>query len=173
MDVPKFRRPQVQKDIKGGWKMKANDADKTVVANNPKARHDYTIQDTIECGIVLVGTEVKSIRNKKVNLKDSFAQVKNGELFIINMHISPYEQGSYTNVDPLRTRKLLASKREIIKLSDLVAQKGVTLVPLSIYFVKNFVKLELGIAKGKKIYDKRQDIAKKDALRRMRQHIKE
>ncbi len=151
--------------------MKANNEERTIIANNPKARHDYTIQDTIECGIVLVGTEVKSIRNKKVNIKDSFAQIKNGELYVINMHISPYEQGSYTNVDPLRNRKLLANKREIAKLSNLVAQKGVTLVPLSIYFVKNHVKLELGIAKGKKLYDKREDIAKKDAERRIRREM--
>jgi len=149
--------------------MKANEQDRTIIANNPKARHDYTIQDTIECGIVLVGTEVKSVRNKKVNIKDSYAQIKNGELFIINMHISPYEQGSYYNEDPLRNRKLLASKREIAKLANMVSQKGVTLVPISIYFVKNLVKIEIGIAKGKKIYDKRQDIAKMDAERRMRQ----
>jgi len=151
--------------------MKANNEERTVISNNPKARHDYTIQDTIECGIVLVGTEVKSIRNKKINIKDSFAQIKNGELYVINMHISPYEQGSYTNVDPLRNRKLLANKREIAKLANLVAQKGVTLVPLSVYFVKNHVKLELGIAKGKKLYDKREDIAKKDAERRIRREM--
>ena len=149
--------------------MKTSTQDRTIIANNPKAHHDYTISDTIECGIVLVGTEVKSIRNKKVNIKDSYAIIKNGELYILNMHISPYEQGSFQNVDPLRTRKLLASKREIAKLNALIMQKGVTLVPTSIYFVKNLVKVEVAIAKGKKIYDKRQDIAKKDAERRMRQ----
>ena len=149
--------------------MKSKSEERTVIANNPKARHDYNIEDTIECGIVLVGTEVKSIRNKKVNIKDSYAQVKNGELFILNMHISPYEEGSYNNVSATRTRKLLANKREINKLSNLVAQKGVTLVPTSIYFLKNHVKVEVAIAKGKKLYDKRQDIAKKDAERRMRQ----
>jgi SsrA-binding protein len=149
--------------------MKSKSEERTVIANNPKARHDYTIEDTIECGIVLVGTEVKSIRNKKVNIKDSYAQIKNGELFILNMHISPYEEGSYNNVSATRTRKLLANKREINKLSALVAQKGVTLVPTSIYFLKNHVKVEVAIAKGKKLYDKRQDIAKKDAERRMRQ----
>jgi SsrA-binding protein len=149
--------------------MKSKSEERTVIANNPKARHDYTIEDTIECGIVLVGTEVKSIRNKKVNIKDSYAQIKNGELFILNMHISPYEEGSYNNVGATRTRKLLANKREINKLSALVAQKGVTLVPTSIYFLKNHVKVEVAIAKGKKLYDKRQDIAKKDAERRMRQ----
>ncbi len=149
--------------------MKTKLEERAVIANNPKARHDYTIEDTLECGIALVGTEVKSIRNKKVNIKDSYAQVKNGELFILNMHISPYEEGSYNNVSPTRTRKLLANKREINKLSALVAQKGVTLVPTSVYFSKNHVKVEIAIAKGKKIYDKRQDIAKKDAERRMRQ----
>ncbi|MBR3280383.1 MAG: SsrA-binding protein SmpB [Clostridia bacterium] len=149
--------------------MKTKSEERAVIANNSKARHDYTIEDTLECGIALVGTEVKSIRNKKVNIKDSYAQVKNGELFILNMHISPYEEGSYNNVSPTRTRKLLANKREINKLSALVAQKGVTLVPTSVYFSKNHVKVEIAIAKGKKIYDKRQDIAKKDAERRMRQ----
>lgn len=151
--------------------MKTSIEERTIVANNPKARHDYTIQDTIECGIVLKGTEVKSIRNKKVNIKDSYVQVKNGELFILNMHISPYEQGSFSNENPTRTRKLLANKKEIIKLSNMIAQKGITLVPLSIYFSKNNVKLEVAIAKGKKIYDKREDIAKKDAERRMRQKM--
>jgi SsrA-binding protein len=148
--------------------MKPKNDDITIIANNPKARHDYSVQDTIECGIVLVGTEVKSIRNKKVNIKDSYALIKNGELFILNMHISPYEEGSYSNVNPTRTRKLLANKREIVKLANMVAQKGVTLVPLSVYFLKNHVKVELAIAKGKKLYDKREDTAKKDAERRMR-----
>ena len=147
--------------------MKSKIDERTVIANNPKARHDYTIQDTIECGIALVGTEVKSIRNKKVNIKDSYAIVKNGELYLLNAHISPYEQGSYQNVDPLRTRKLLANKKEIAKLNSMIMQKGVTLVPLSIYFLKNHVKVEVAIAKGKKLYDKREDIAKKDAERRM------
>lgn len=145
--------------------------EKNVIANNPKAYHDYFIENTIECGIVLVGTEVKSIRDGKVNLKDSFAMIKDSELFIHNMHISPYTQGSFSNVDPMRTRKLLMHKREIIKLSNQIAQKGVTLVPVSIYFKKNKVKLELAVAKGKKLYDKRQDIAKKDAERRLLQHI--
>lgn len=145
--------------------------DKDVIANNPKAYHDYFIKDTIECGIALVGTEVKSIRAGKVNLKDSFAMIKNNELYIHNMHISSYTQGSFSNVNPLRTRKLLLHKRELIKLSNQVAQKGVTLVPVSIYFNKNHVKVEIAIAKGKKLYDKRQDIAKKDAERRLLKHI--
>ena len=145
--------------------------EKKVISNNPKAYHDYFIEDTIECGIALVGTEVKSIRDGKVNLKDSFAMIKNSELFLHNMHISPYKQGSFSNVDPMRTRKLLLHKKEIIKLSNQIAQKGVTLVPVSLYFNKNRVKLELAIAKGKKLYDKRQDIAKKDAERRMLRNV--
>ena len=146
-------------------------SDKTIISNNPKARHDYFIEDTLECGIVLVGTEVKSIRNGKVSLKDSYAQIKNEELFIHNLHISPYEKGNIFNKDPLRTRKLLVHKSEIRKLLGMIKQKGITLVPLSIYFDNNHVKVELAIAKGKKLYDKRQDIAKKDAQRRILQHI--
>ncbi|MBO5141559.1 MAG: SsrA-binding protein SmpB [Clostridia bacterium] len=145
--------------------------EKRVIANNPKAYHDYFIDNTIECGIALVGPEVKSIRDGKVNLKDSFAMIKNSEIFLHNMHISPYKQGSFSNVDPMRTRKLLLHKKEIIKLSNQIAQKGVTLVPVSLYFNKNKVKLELAIARGKKLYDKRQDIAKKDAERRLLKHI--
>ena len=141
-----------------------------VIANNPKARHDYFIDDTLECGIALVGTEVKSIRNGKVNLKDSFAMIKDGELYIHNMHISPYEQGNINNKDPMRTRKLLVHKREIQKLIGMIKQKGITLVPLSIYFDRNHVKLELAVARGKKLYDKRQNIAKKDAERRIQQY---
>lgn len=144
--------------------------EKKIIANNPKARHDYFIDDTLECGIALSGTEVKSIRDGKVNLKDSFAMIKNEELYIHNMHISPYEQGNINNKDPMRTRKLLAHKKEIQKLVGMIKQKGITLVPLSIYFDRNHVKIELAIARGKKLYDKRQDIAKKDAERRMQQY---
>ncbi len=143
---------------------------KKIIANNPKARHDYFIDDTLECGIALSGTEVKSIRDGKVNLKDSFAMIKNEELYIHNMHISPYEHGNINNKDPMRTRKLLAHKREIQKLIGMIKQKGITLVPLSIYFDRNHVKIELAIARGKKLYDKRQDIAKKDAERRIQQY---
>ena len=142
-----------------------------IIASNPKARHDYFIDDTIECGIELVGTEVKSVRLGKVNMKDSYALIKNGELFVLGMHISPYEQGNIFNKDPLRTRKLLAHKKEIQKLIGMVKQKGVTLVPLSLYWVKNKIKLEIGIARGKKLYDKRQDIAKKDAERRIQHYL--
>lgn len=142
-----------------------------IIASNPKARHDYFIDDTIECGIELVGTEVKSVRLGKVNMKDSYALIKNGELFVLGMHISPYEQGNIFNKDPLRTRKLLAHKKEIQKLIGMVKQKGVTLVPLSLYWVKNKIKLAIGIARGKKLYDKRQDIAKKDAERRIQRYL--
>lgn len=153
---------------KGGFFVKEK---QNVIANHPKAYHDYWIEDTIECGIVLIGTEVKSVRQGKVNLKDSFARIEQGELYIYRMHISPYREGSFSNTDPMRKRKLLLHKREILKLSQKIAQKGVTLVPLSLYFDRNHVKLELAVAKGKKQYDKRQDIAKKDAERRLRQQV--
>lgn len=139
-----------------------------IISKNPTARHNYTIDDTIEAGIVLSGTEIKSIRNGKVNLKDSYAAIKNGELYIYNLHISPYEFGNIYNKDPLRDRKLLINKREINKLVGLIKQKGYSLIPISMYFKGNFVKIELGIGKGKKLYDKRRDIAKKDAEMRMR-----
>ncbi len=145
--------------------------DKKIVAKNPTARHNYTIEDTYEAGIVLTGTEIKSIRNGKVNLKDSYANIKNSEVFIYGMHISPYEHGNIYNKDPLRTRKLLLTKREINKLLGLIKQKGFALVPISLYFKGNFLKIELGIGKGKKLYDKREDIAKKDAEMRMRKHL--
>ncbi len=147
-----------------------NDTNK-VIATNSKAFHDYFIDSKIECGIELAGTEVKSIRDGKVNMKDSYASIKNAELFIHSLHISPYEKGNIFNKDPLRTRKLLVHKNEILKLIGLVKQKGVTLVPLSLYWDRNHVKVELGIARGKKLYDKRQDIAKKEAERRIAQHL--
>ena len=142
-----------------------------LIAKNPTARHNYNIEDTLETGIVLSGTEIKSIRQGKVNLKDSYASIKNGELYIYNLHISPYEFGNIYNKDPLWDRKLLVNKRELNKLFGLIKQKGYSLVPISLYFKGNFVKVELGIGKGKKLYDKRQDIAKKDAERRMLQRI--
>lgn len=144
-----------------------------IVSTNRKARHEYFIEDTIEAGIVLTGTEVKSIRQGKVNIKESYASVENGEVFIHNMHISSYEQGNIYNVDPIRKRKLLLHKREIRKLDAQIAQKGYTLVPLSVYIKNGLVKVELAIAKGKKLYDKREAIAKRDAERRMRQHASE
>lgn len=142
-----------------------------IIAKNPTARHNYTINDTLEAGLVLTGTEIKSIKNGKVNLKDSFATIKNGEAYICNLHISPYEFGNIYNKDPLRDRKLLLNRREINKLIGLVKQKSVSLVPISLYLKGKFVKIEIGVGKGKKLYDKRQDIAKKDAERRMLQSI--
>lgn len=144
-----------------------------IVAQNKKARHDYFIEDTIEAGIVLSGTEVKSIRQGKVNLKDSYATIEGGEVMLNGMHISPYEQGNIFNKDPLRDRKLLLHRKEINRLTGLVQQKGLTLVPLQLYFKRGKVKVELGIAKGKKLYDKRDDIAKRDAKREIDRRIKE
>lgn len=142
-----------------------------LIAKNPVAYHNFNIEDKYEAGIVLSGTEIKSIRKGKVNLKDSYAGIKNGELYIYNLHISPYEFGNIYNKDPLRDRKLLVNRREINKLVGLIKQKSYSLVPISLYFKGNFVKVELGIGKGKKLYDKRQDIAKKDAERRMLQRV--
>ncbi len=141
------------------------------IAKNPVARHNYIITDTLEAGIVLTGTEIKSIRNGKVNLKDSYAGIKNGEAYIYSMHISPYEQGNIFNKDPLRDRKLLLNKREIFRLSGLINQKGYTLVPISLYLKNNIVKLELGIGKGKKLYDKREDLKKKDSEMYIKKHM--
>lgn len=143
-----------------------------LIAKNPTAYHNYTINDTLETGIVLSGTEIKSIRAGKVNLKDSYASIKNGEVFIYGMHISPYEHGNIFNKDPMRTRKLLLTKREINKLIGSIQQKGLSLVPIKLYFKNSFVKLELGIGKGKKLYDKREDIAKKDAQRKIERTLK-
>ncbi|MPW25939.1 SsrA-binding protein SmpB [Alkalibaculum sp. M08DMB] len=138
-----------------------------VIAKNKKARHEYFIEDTYEAGIELYGTEVKSIRAGKVNLKESHADIKNGEVFVFNMHISPYEMGNINNKDPLRMRKLLLHKSEIRKLIGLKQQQGYTLVPLSLYFKGSKVKVELALAVGKKIHDKRHALASKDATRRM------
>jgi len=142
-----------------------------VIAKNPTARHNYFIEDTLEAGIVLSGTEIKSIRAGKVNLKDSYAAIVHGEVFVYAMHISPYEHGNIFNKDPLRTRKLLLSKHEIAKLNGLVGQKGYTLVPVSLYFKGSLVKLELGVGKGKKLYDKREELAKKDAELYIKRHL--
>ena len=144
----------------------------TIIAKNPTARHNYTIIDTIESGIVLTGTEIKSIRNGKANLKDSYAGIKNGEVFIYSMHISPYEHGNIFNKNPLRDRKLLLNKREILKLDGMISKKGYTLVPISLYFKKNKVKVELGVGKGKKLYDKREDLKKKDSQMYIQKIIK-
>ena len=145
-----------------------------LIANNKKARHEYFIDDVIETGIVLTGTEVKSIRMGKANIKESYAVIKDAEVFIQGMHISPYEMGNRYNPDPLRTRKLLMHKREINKLIGLTQQKGCTLVPLRLYInEKGLVKLELGVARGKKIHDKRHDIAKKDANRDIQRALRD
>ena len=143
-----------------------------LIAKNPIAKHNYTILDTLEAGIVLTGTEIKSIRKGKVNLKDSYANISNGACYIYGMHISPYENGNIFNKDPLRDRKLLLHKREINKLIGSIKQQGFSLIPISLYFKGNFVKVELGICKGKKLYDKREDLKKKDAEMRIKQGMK-
>lgn len=144
-----------------------------IIATNKKARYEFFIEDTMEAGIVLTGTEVKSIRQGKINIKESYATVENGEVFISGMHISPYEQGNINNVDPLRKRKLLLHKREIKKLFQGLQLEGYTIVPLSVYLKDGKVKIEIATAKGKKLYDKRDTIAKKDAERRIQQHSSE
>lgn len=143
-----------------------------VAATNRKAYHNYFIEERYEAGIELSGTEVKSIRQGKLNLKDSFCHVKNGELFLYGMHISPYEKGNIFNVDPLRTRKLLMHKREILKLFSKIQQDGYSLIPLSVYFKNSKVKVELGLARGKKLYDKRASAAERDAKRDMDRAMK-
>ena len=143
-----------------------------LIAKNPVAYHNFKIEDKFEAGIVLTGTEIKSIRAGKVNLKDSYAGFNKGECYIYSMHISPYEHGNIFNKDPLRDRKLLLNKKELNKLFGKVKQDGYSLVPISLYFKGSFVKLELGLGKGKKLYDKRQDIAKRDAEIRMRKAIR-
>lgn len=143
-----------------------------IIALNRKARHDYSIEKTFEAGIELVGTEVKSLRNGNVNLKDSFCYIEQGEIFVHNMHISPYEKGNIFNRDPLRKRKLLMHKREIISLFQKVRQQGYSLIPLSLYFQKSHVKMEMGLCKGKKLYDKREDMLKRDAKRDMQRAAK-
>jgi len=146
---------------------------KKIIANNKKARHDYFIEEVYEAGMSLTGTEIKSIRLGKVNIKESYAKIQNGELTIHGMHISPYEQGNRFNVDPLRPRKLLLHKQEIRKLIGLTTIKGLTLVPLNIYInERGIAKMELAVARGKKLYDKREDTAKRDADRRMQQAVK-
>lgn len=143
-----------------------------LIAKNPTAFHNYNIENKLEAGIVLSGTEIKSIRNGKANLKDSYAIIKNNEVYVVGLHISPYEHGNIFNKDPLRDRKLLLNKREISKLIGLTKQKGYSLIPISLYFKGDLVKVELGIGKGKKLYDKRQDLAKKDAERQIAYQLK-
>ena len=143
-----------------------------LIAQNKKAHHDYFIEETYECGIELVGTEVKSMRQGGVNLKDSYANVKDGEVFVYNMHVSPYEKGNIFNKDPLRPKKLLLHKKEIQKLIGKIAEKGYTLVPVEVYLKEGLVKVQIALAKGKKLYDKRQDIAKKDMKREAQRDFK-
>ena len=143
------------------------------LSENRKAYHEYFIEETYEAGLELVGTEVKSVKLGKANLKDSYAEVKNGELFIENMHISPYEQGNIFNRDPLRTRRVLMHKAEIRKLEALVSQKGYTLIPVALYQTRGLIKVRIALAKGKKLYDKREDMAKKVAQREVERSFKE
>ena len=143
-----------------------------LVANNKKAFHDYFIEDTYEAGIALAGTEVKSLRMGKCSVKESFVRIQNGEVYIYGMNISPYEKGNIFNRDPLRVKKLLLHKSEIRKMKGKIAEKGYTLVPLKVYFNRSLVKVEIGLAKGKKLYDKRQDIAKKDQRREAERDFK-
>ena len=143
-----------------------------LVANNKKAYHDYFIDDKYETGIELYGTEVKSIRMGKCSIKEAFVRIENGQVYIYGMHISPYEKGNIFNKDPLRQRKLLMHRREIDKLLSKIKEKGFTLVPLQVYFKGSLVKVEIGQARGKKLYDKRDDIAKKDAKREMERSFK-
>lgn len=137
-----------------------------ILIKNKKARHEFFIEETVEAGIALVGCEVKSIRGGKANIKEAYVRIKDNEAYIYGMHISPYEKSNSWGQDPLRIRKLLLHKKEIIKLASQVAQKGLTLVPLSVYLKKGLVKMEIGVARGKKLYDKRQDIMKRDAERK-------
>ena len=144
-----------------------------IIAENRKARHDYFVIEVYEAGIELFGTEVKSLRAGGVNLKDSYCDIDGGELFALGIHISPYEQGNIFNRDPLRPKKLLMHKREIMKLAGLVSREGYTLIPLSLYFKGSRVKVALGLCKGKKLYDKRDDMAKRDADRTIERHMKD
>lgn len=144
-----------------------------VIANNKKARHEYFIEDTYECGIVLTGTEIKSIRQGKVNLKESYCGVTDGEIFVHQMNIAAYEQGNIYNVDPVRTRKLLMHKKQIKKLAGQVSQQNYSIIPLRLYMKEGKAKLEIALAKGKKLHDKRHTIAKRDADRRMKRAMRD
>ena len=150
----------------------AKESGSRLIANNKKAYHDYFIEDTYEAGIELAGTEVKSMRMGKCSIKESFIQIEHGEVFVYGMHISPYGKGNIFNKDPLRTRKLLLHQYEIRKIAAKIAEKGFTLVPLKVYFKGSLVKVEIGIAKGKKLYDKRQTIAKNDQRREAEREFK-
>lgn len=151
----------------------AIDKSRKTIASNKKAFHDFFIEETYECGIELVGTEVKSLRAGKVNLRDSYAMIKNGEAFLCGVHISPYEQGNRFNHDPMRDRRLLLHKREIMRLLGYIQQKGLTLVPTELYFANGRVKVSLAVAKGKKLFDKRDAIAAKETAREIDRRLKE
>ncbi|NLL52338.1 MAG: SsrA-binding protein SmpB [Peptococcaceae bacterium] len=144
-----------------------------VIAENRKAFHDYFVEQRYEAGIILTGTEIKSIRAGKVNLKDSYAEINNGEVWLNQMHISPYEQGNRFNHNPLRKRKLLLNRSEIAKITGKVQQQGMTLIPLKIYLKQGLAKIELGLCRGKKTYDKREDLAKRDAKRQMERDLRD
>jgi len=143
------------------------------VASNRKAYHDYFIEETFEAGLALVGTEVKSLRAGRINLRDSYAEVRDGELYLVGVHISPYEQGTVWNHDPLRTRKLLLHRKEIARIAGRVNERGFAVVPTKVYFKDGRAKVEIGLARGKKLYDKRADLARKDAQRDVERSLKE
>ncbi len=147
-------------------------SDGKLIANNKKAYHDYFILESFEAGIALHGTEVKSLRMGKCSIKEAFIRIENGEMFIYGMHVSPYEKGNIFNKDPLRVKKLLLHKKEILKMLGKMKEKGITIVPLKVYFKGSLVKVEIGLAKGKKLYDKRDDIAKKDQKREAEREFK-
>ena len=153
--------------------MVSNKEDRQIIAQNKKAQHDYFVLETYEAGIELFGTEVKSIRKGRVNLKDSWCSIDEGEIFVNGMHVSPYEQGNIFNRDPMRVKRLLMHKREINRLFGVTKQQGLTLIPLSVYFLKGRAKIEVGLCKGKKNYDKRDVAAKKDAQREIERNFKE
>lgn len=150
----------------------SKEKDSRLIANNKKAYHDYFIEEKYEAGIELHGTEVKSLRMGKCSIKEAFVRIEKGEVYIYGMHISPYEKGNIFNKDPLRVKKLLLHRNEIRKLQGKIAEKGYTLVPLQVYFKKSLIKVEIGLARGKKLYDKRQDIAKKDQRREAERDFK-
>ena len=157
---------------KGAGGRRSADADRKVIATHRKARRDYEILDTVEAGIVLKGTEVKSVRAGKLNLGDAYAVIENGEAWLVSMHINPYEQAGQFNHDPLRKRKLLLHKRQIDRLLSRVQEKGLTLVPLSVYILGNKVKIEIGVGRGKRMFDKRQAVAKRSAEREMERAVR-
>ena len=148
-----------------------DDAGEKLVTTNRKARHEFAVLETYEAGIVLTGTEVKSLRQGNANLSDGYATLKDAEIWLVGMHISPYAHGSYANVDPLRRRKLLLHGKEIRKIASRLREKGLTLIPLKVYFSHGLAKLQLGVCRGKREYDKRQDIARRDAERAIRRHL--